>query len=446
MWNPAARLYSPHRNVFSKHSGVPVGLFFFEKPPGSLRSPCRTEMFFKTFRCSGPFFRKTSAFSPKRLQVRFAHPPMPHRNVFSKHSGVPVGLFFEKALQLFLQNARPPGSLRSPSDAAPKCFFKTFRCSGRLIFRKSSSAFLAPGSLRSPSDAAPKCFFKTFRCSGRLIFRKSSSAFSPKRSTSRFASLTLRCRTEMFFQNIPVFRSAYFSKKLFSFFSKTLDLQVRFAHPPMPHRNVFSKHSGVPVGLFFEKALQLFLQNARPPGSLRSPSDAAPKCFSKHSVFRSAFFFRKALQLFSSKISTSRFASLTPMPRNVFSKHSAGRLIFGKKALQLFFLQNPRPGSLRSPYDGRGSFAPPCTPLSCPRRTRTDGQAESALDRVGRETARAAEGGAASRSGRRHGEAGRAVCLCRKGRMGGPGGSGGAAAPPVCPAAPAAGQRLTGGR
>ena len=57
-------------------------------------------------------------------------------------------------------------------------------------------------------------------------------------------------RTEMFFQNIPVLRSAYFPKKLFSFFSKTLDLQVRFALPTMPHRNVFSKLSGVPLGLF----------------------------------------------------------------------------------------------------------------------------------------------------------------------------------------------------
>ena len=125
-------------------------------------------------------------------------------------------------------------------------------------------------------------------------------------------------RTEMFFQNIPVLRSAYFPKKLFSFFSKTLDLQVRFAHPTM----------------------------------------------------------------------------------------------------------------------GGGSFAPPCTPLSCPRRTRTDGQAESALDWVGRETARAAEGGAMRlRSGRRHGEAGRAVCLCgvRKGRMGGPEGVRGSRSAPGLP-------------
>ena len=202
---------------------------------------------------------------------------------FSKHSGVTHGLF--------------------GSDSALRCWNQNAH---------------APGSLRSPSDAAPKCFFKTFRCYGRLIFRKSSSAFSPKRSTFRFASLTLRCRTEMPLQDIPVLRSAYFPKKLFSFFSKMLDLQVRFALPPM----------------------------------------------------------------------------------------------------------------------GGGSFAPPCTPLSCPRRTRTDGQAESALDWVGKETARAAEGSAMRpHSGRRHGEAGRAVCLCgvRKGRMGGPEGVRGSRSAPGLP-------------
>ena len=165
-------------------------------------------------------------------------------------------------------------------------------------------------------------------------------------------------RTEMFFQNIPVLRSAYFPKKLFSFFSKTLDLQVRFALPPMPHRNAPSRHSGVTVGFFSEKALQLF---------------------------------SKTLDL------QVRFAL---------------------------------------PTMGGGSFAPPCTPLSCPRRTRTDGQAESALDWVGRETAHAAEGGAMRpRSGRRHGEAGRAVCLCgvRKSRMGGPEGVRGSRSAPGLP-------------
>ena len=227
----------------------------------------------------------------------------------------------------------------------------------------------------------------------------SLSKYSGGRGKLRFL------RTEMFFQNIPVLRSAYFPKKLFSFFFKTLDLQVRFALPPMPHRNAPSRHSGVTVGLFSEKALQLFLQNARPPGSLRSPSDAAPKC-----PFRTFRCYGRLIGF--TKRSDSRFAIRPPM--------------------------------------GGGSFAPPCTPLSCPRRTRTDGQAESALDWVGKETARAAEGGAMRpRSGRRHGEAGRAVCLCgvRKSRVGGsegvrgsrsaPGlprrGSGGANRPPVKP-------------
>ncbi len=206
-------------------------------------------------------------------------------------------------------------------------------------------------------------------------------------------------RTEMPLQDIPVLRSAYFPKKLFSFFSKTLDLQVRFALPPMPHRNVFSKHSGVTVGLFSEKALQLFLQNARPSGSLRSPSDAAPKCFFKTFRCYGRLIFRKSSSAFSPKRSTFRFASL----------------------------------SLR--WAGEASL-PPCTPLSCPRRTRTDGQAESALDWVGRETARAAGGGAMRpRSGRRHGEAGRAVYLCgvRKGRMGGPEGVRGSRSAPGLP-------------
>ena len=52
------------------------------------------------------------------------------------------------------------------------------------------------------------------------------TALSPlKRSCFRFAALTLRCRTEPALRAAPVFRSAYFPKKLFSFFSKTLDLQ-----------------------------------------------------------------------------------------------------------------------------------------------------------------------------------------------------------------------------
>ena len=79
-------------------------------------------------------------------------PPAHHHAL--RRAGVPVGL-------LAAPNARPPGSLRSPSVCAPKCSFGTFRCSGRLFFEK---AMLWPflqnarpsGSLRSPSGGRGK--------------------------------------------------------------------------------------------------------------------------------------------------------------------------------------------------------------------------------------------------------------------------------------------------
>ena len=109
-----------------------------------------------------------------------------HRNVFSKHPGVPVGLFSTKSTQYsLLQNARPPGSLRSPSDAAPKCFFKTFRCSGRLIFR-----------FRTDPPSVRRCSTRLIRQAETLELQPRSRPpsshtvlFSSKRSTSsRFAA------------------------------------------------------------------------------------------------------------------------------------------------------------------------------------------------------------------------------------------------------------------
>ena len=79
-------------------------------------------------------------------------------------------------------------------------------------------------------------------------------------------------RTEMPLQDIPVFRMAYSAPTAHrAVSSETLMLQVRCAHPPMPHRTSSSSCSGVPVGLFSEKALQLFLQNARPSAAMRLP-------------------------------------------------------------------------------------------------------------------------------------------------------------------------------
>ena len=116
---------------------------------------------------------------------------------------------------------------QAPSPiSAPKPSFRRFRCSAWLIHD------FAPSPMRA------------------LVFRSAYSASRNARASAAFAA------------SIKAHRAVS---------SKTLMLQVRCAHPPMPHRTSSSSCSGVPVGLFSEKALQLFLQNARPSGSLRSP-------------------------------------------------------------------------------------------------------------------------------------------------------------------------------
>ena len=84
----------------------------------------------------------------------------------------------------------------------------------------------------------------------------------------------LPLRTETAFQAVPVFRMAYFAQKPHrGFCSKTLMLQVRFAHPT---GNFAPKR---PFGTFrcygrliSTKSTQYsLLQNARPSGSLREP-------------------------------------------------------------------------------------------------------------------------------------------------------------------------------
>ena len=116
-------------------------------------------------------------------------------------------------------------------------------------------------------------------------------------------------RTEPALRAAPVFRMAYSVPTAHcAVGTETLMLQVRSAHPPMPHRNAFSKHPGVPVGLFSDSApthlrcagvpLGLFgkpkrsnfsrvrglhqatpcsfLQNARPPAASRPPVGGGP--------------------------------------------------------------------------------------------------------------------------------------------------------------------------
>ena len=181
-----------------RRAGVPVGLLAAPnaRPPGSLRSPSggRTEPALQAapvFRMahSAPTAHRAVSFETLMLQVRFAHPPSAHRTSSSSCSGVPHGLFM-------ISHHRPCGRW---------CFARLIRQAETLELQLHS---------QPPS--------------------KRTALSPPKRSCFRFASLTLRLRTEPALRAAPVFRSAFFSKRpCYGLFSKTLDLQVRFAHPPV---------------------------------------------------------------------------------------------------------------------------------------------------------------------------------------------------------------------
>ena len=107
------------------------------------------------------------------------------------------------------------------------------------------------GSQALPLISAPNQLFKLLRCFAWLIQLRQRTALSPlKRSCFRFDSLALRCRTEPALRAAPVFRSAYSASRNTrtpaasrsswephcAFSSKTLELQVRFVHPPNSSR------------------------------------------------------------------------------------------------------------------------------------------------------------------------------------------------------------------
>ena len=154
-------------------------------------------------------------------------------------------------------------------------------------------------------------------------------------------------RTEMPLQDIPVLRSAYFTQRVHSTLcSKTLDLQVRFAHPTgvfapqhpfrmfrccawliLRFRTIVHADAGVPLGLFDK--------------SKRSSSSRFAASIKPHRGLIS-----KTLML------QVRCAHPTPSHRNAPSGHSGVPVgLFYAKSTQYSLLQNARPsGSLRSPY------------------------------------------------------------------------------------------------
>ena len=163
-WLPCVR-GAVRRRAGLKGCPLGVGARGKAKPFSNLR----TETFFQkvpVFRMaySAPTAHCAVSSETLMLQVRFAHPPMPHRTSSPSCSGVPHGLFM-------ISHHRPCGRW----------------CSARLI-RQAETLELQLHS-QPPSKR---------------------TALSPlKRSCFRFAPLTLRCRTEPALQAAPVFRMAY---------------------------------------------------------------------------------------------------------------------------------------------------------------------------------------------------------------------------------------------
>ena len=146
-----------------------------------------------------PSYRLFVLFSKTHdLQVRFAHPPSAHRSPVSSPLAAAAALWLPCVRGAVRRRAglrgclriRGKGKGRRPSPvSAPNRLFKLRWCFARLI-RQAETHDLQPHS-RPPS--------------------KHTVLFLPKRSCSRFASLTLRLRTKTFFQKVPVFRMAYFA-------------------------------------------------------------------------------------------------------------------------------------------------------------------------------------------------------------------------------------------
>ena len=161
-------------------------------------------------------------------------------------------------------------------------------------------------------------------------------------------------RTEPALRAAPVFRSAYFPQRVRSTLcSKTLDLQVRFAHPPMPHLTSSSSCSGVPHGLFM-------ISHHRPCGRwcfARLIRQAETLELQLHSQPPS-----KRTALSELKRSCFRFAPLTLRCRTVMTLRDIPVFRSAYSASR-----NARAPAASRPSVGGGSFAPPCTPLSRPR-------------------------------------------------------------------------------
>ena len=175
----------------------------------------------------------------KRSCFRFAARTLrvtSHRNAPSGRSGVAHGLFYEKSIPCsFLQNAHASGSLRSPYGYRGAIRLHSFPWLPlrTKVSRKKGQPLSQPYGL-SASPFAPTQLFELRRCCAWLIKIREHTVLSYlKRSCFRFAARTLRVTSH---RNAPSGHSGVtvglFPQRVHSTLcSKTLDLQVRCAHP-----------------------------------------------------------------------------------------------------------------------------------------------------------------------------------------------------------------------
>ena len=266
-------MLQPLRGLRTAHR-PPVSLCFSPKRTTfrftSLTLRLRTETFFQKVPVFCMAYSAPTAHCAVSSETLMLQPlrglRTPHRSIVSSPLAAAAALWLPCVRGAVRRQAglrgclriRGKGKGRRPSPvSAPNQLFELLRCFARLI-RQAETLDLQPHS-RPPSEH--------------------TVLFLPKRSCFRFASLTLRLRTETFFQKVPVFRMAYFAiphrigfssrfaasiEAHCAVSSETLLLQVRFAHPPNP----------APLSHFFvlfSKTHDLQVRFALPPSAHRTP-------------------------------------------------------------------------------------------------------------------------------------------------------------------------------
>ena len=212
---------------------------------------------------------------------------------------------------------------------ALECPLGTFQCSAWLILRRS------PTGTSAPKRSCSRFASLTLRTAHRPIV---SLCFSPKRTTFRFASLTLRLRTETFFQKVPVFCMAYSAPTAHcAVSSETLMLQP-LRGLRTPHRSIVSSPLAAAAALWLPCVRGAVRRQAGLRGCLRIRGKGKGRRPSPVSAPNRLF---ELLRCFARLIRQAETLDLQPL-RGLH------------QSTLCFFFQNAHaPSSLRSPSEPR---------------------------------------------------------------------------------------------